>query len=92
EILISYETFSLIKDKIMCRDKGEITVKGFARPVFIYEVVDYRRDIGTHRSFMEHEHEGFAMYLDTEKVSTQERERIIEALESAAERLKTSDD
>lgn len=29
EILISFETFSLVKEKVMCRDKGEITVKGF---------------------------------------------------------------
>uniref|UniRef100_UPI0030DC402C adenylate/guanylate cyclase domain-containing protein n=1 Tax=uncultured Marinobacter sp. TaxID=187379 RepID=UPI0030DC402C len=39
EILVSYETFSLIKERIMCRDKGEITVKGFGKPVSIYEVV-----------------------------------------------------
>src|SRR5690606_41445927 len=49
EILVSYETFSLIKDRIMCRDKGEITVKGFAKPVSIYEVVDFRRDMGPNR-------------------------------------------
>ncbi|MFE8069595.1 adenylate/guanylate cyclase domain-containing protein [Marinobacteraceae bacterium S3BR75-40.1] len=88
EILVSYETFSLIKDKIMCRDKGEITVKGFARPVPIYEVVDFRQDIGPLRSFMECEHEGFAMYLDSEKVNHEERESILKALENACQRLR----
>ncbi|WP_207308716.1 adenylate/guanylate cyclase domain-containing protein [Marinobacter caseinilyticus] len=91
EILVSYETFSLIKDCIMCRDKGEITVKGFGRPVPIYEVVDFRRDLGPNRSFLEHEHSGFAMYLDSEKVTDRERQAILSALEDAADRLRQED-
>lgn len=88
EILVSYETFSLIKDQILCRDKGEITVKGFARPVPIYQVIDFRQDVGDQRSFLEHEGDGFAMYLDSEKVSEREREHIIQALDKAARRLR----
>ena len=92
EILISYETFSLVKDRIMCRDKGEITVKGFGRPVPIYEVVDFRRDMGPNRSFMEHEHSGFAMYLDSDKITERERESILSALEDAADRLRREEE
>ncbi|PID44850.1 MAG: adenylate cyclase [Proteobacteria bacterium] len=88
EILVSYETFSLIKDTIMCRDKGEITVKGFNKPVPIYQIVDFRRDIGGNQSFMEHEKEGFAMYLDTDKIHSTDRDIIISALESATQKLK----
>ena len=87
EVLVSYETFSLIKDRILCRDKGEITVKGFTRPVPIYQVIDFRRDLGESQSFLEHEGDGFAMYLDSEKVDAGEREQIIEALNTAARRL-----
>ncbi|MDO6442110.1 MULTISPECIES: adenylate/guanylate cyclase domain-containing protein [unclassified Marinobacter] len=92
EILVSYETFSLIKDRIMCRDKGEITVKGFVKPVPIYEVVDFRRDMGPNRSFMEHEHSGFAMYLDSDKITERERRSILSALEDAADRLRQEED
>ena len=88
EILMSYTTFSLIKDTIMVRDKGEITVKGFARPVPIYSVIDFRRDIGANHSFIEHESEGFAMYLDAGKVSVDAREKVLRALESAADKLR----
>lgn len=90
EILVSYETFALIKDKVMCRDKGEITVKGFARPVPIYQIVDLRRDIGAGQSFIEHETEGFAMYLDTGKIDGQQKEAIIKALDRASEKLQDS--
>ncbi|MCP5161697.1 MAG: adenylate cyclase [Hahellaceae bacterium] len=91
QILISYGTFSLVKDKVMCRDKGEITVKGFARGVPIYEIVDLRRDLGVNQSFIEHESKGFAMYLDSEKVSNEEKERILKALEQATRRLNDFD-
>ncbi|HWV10917.1 MAG TPA: adenylate/guanylate cyclase domain-containing protein, partial [Pseudomonas sp.] len=74
EILISHETYSLIKDVIMCRDKGQITVKGFTRPVQIYQVVDFRRDLGATSSYVEHELPGFSMYLDTNGIQNFDKE------------------
>ncbi|RRV12880.1 adenylate cyclase [Stutzerimonas xanthomarina] len=88
EILISHETYSLIKDVIMCRDKGQIAVKGFSRPVQIYQVVDFRRDLGATCSFVEHELPGFSMYLDTNGVQNFDKERVIQALQQAAEKLR----
>ena len=36
EILVSYETFALIKDEIHCAMRGEIKAKGFPYPVATY--------------------------------------------------------
>lgn len=88
EILISNETYSLVKDIIMGRDKGQIQVKGFSRPVQIFQVVDYRRDLGASSSFVEHELQGFSMYLDTNNIQSYDKERVIAALNEAAEQLK----
>ncbi len=88
EILVSNETYSLVKDIIMGRDKGQIQVKGFTRPVQIYQVVNYRRDLGASSSYVEHELQGFSMYLDTNNIQGYDKERIIEALHEAAEHLK----
>ncbi|TWC38899.1 class 3 adenylate cyclase [Pseudomonas sp. SJZ079] len=88
EILISHETYSLIKDLIMCRDKGQISVKGFTRPVQIYQVVDFRRDLGATSSYVEHELPGFSMYLDTNGIQNFDKERVIQALQQAAEKLR----
>ncbi len=88
EILISHETYSLVKDVIMCRDKGQITVKGFSRPVQIYQVVDFRRDLGASSSYVEHELPGFSMYLDTNGIQNFDKERVIQALGQAAEKLR----
>ena len=88
EILVTHEAFSLIKDSIMCRDKGEVTVKGFSRPIAVYQVVDYRCDLGRNRSFLEHEHSGFTLYLDSEKVNENDRIAILRALDEASSRLR----
>ncbi|WP_437881304.1 adenylate/guanylate cyclase domain-containing protein [Pseudomonas sp. LRF_L74] len=88
EILISHETYSLIKDVIMCRDKGQIAVKGFSRPVQIYQVVDFRRDLGARSSYVEHEMPGFSMYLDTNGIQNYDKEKVILALNQAAEKLR----
>jgi adenylate cyclase len=88
EILISHETYSLVKELIMCRDKGQITVKGFSRPVQIYQVVDFRRDLGATCSYIEHELPGFSMYLDTDGIQNFEKQRVIQALDQAAAKLR----
>lgn len=88
EILISHETWSLCKDVIMCRDKGEIQVKGFALPVKVYQVADFRKELGKNQSYFEDRAEGYSMYLDLDKVRNYDKEKVIESLEKAAERLR----
>jgi adenylate cyclase len=88
EILIPHETYSLVKDLIMCRDKGQIAVKGFSRPVQIYQIVGLRRDLGAAPSFVEHEMPGFSMYLDTSGIRNYDKEQIIKSLEQAARKLR----
>ncbi len=88
EILMSNETYSLTKDVVMARDKGQINVKGFSRPIQIFQVVDFRRDLGATSSYVEHELPGFSMYLDTNNIQNYDKERVIGALKEAAERLR----
>ena len=72
----------------MCRDKGEITVKGFQQPVKVYSVVDLRKNLGKDQTYLEHNTEGFSIYLDAEKVRNYDRERVIKALSEAAAKLR----
>ncbi len=88
EILITHETWSLVKDVIMCRDKGEITAKGFSHPIKVYQVVDFRKDLGRHQSYFEENMQGFSMHLDLEKVKNYDKERVVETLEQAASKLR----
>lgn len=88
EILISHETYALIKDKIICRERGCANVKGFRDPVTMYQVIDYRRDLGSNPSFINKQGEGFTLYLETDKIRNDEKEQVAEALEKAAQKLR----
>lgn len=88
EILISYETWSLVKDVVMCRDKGDIHVKGFSQPIQVYQVVDLRKQLGDKQSYFEVSTDGFSMHLDMELVRNYDKEKVIRTLEDAADRLK----
>jgi adenylate cyclase len=88
EILISHESWALVKDVVLCRDKGEITVKGFTHPVRVYQVVDFRKDLGKDQSWFEDNTDGFSMHLDLEKIRNYDKERVLEILQKAADRLR----
>ena len=88
EILITHETWSLVKDVVMCRDKGEITAKGFSHPIKVYQVVDFRKDLGKHQSYFEQNTEGFSIHLDLEKIRNYDRDKVIDYLEHVAEKVR----
>ncbi|MBX2808597.1 MAG: adenylate/guanylate cyclase domain-containing protein [Cellvibrionaceae bacterium] len=87
-ILISHETWSLVKDVILCRDKGEIKAKGFSHPIHVYEVIDLRKDLGGNQSYFSENMQGFSMHLDLEKIKNYDKEKVIESLENATKKLK----
>jgi adenylate cyclase len=88
EILISEQTYDLVKDKIMCRLKGDVEMKGISKAIPTYQVIDFRRDLGSNPSFIEHDSEGFSLYLDTKKVKSYDKDRIASALETAAKKIR----
>jgi len=91
EILVSHETWSFIKDVVMCRDRGEVVVKGFSHPIKVYQVLDLRKNLGKNQSYFEEHLQGFSMHLDLEKVKNYDRERIIEQLEQLADKVRDED-
>lgn len=88
EILISEETYALVRDQVICRDQGQINVKGFSKPVTTYQVIDFRSELGADQSFIEHELDGFAMYLDANKIRNYDKDRVLKALQIAAQKIK----
>jgi adenylate cyclase len=38
-VLISFETYALVKDKVRCEERGRVQVKGIAQPVATYAVL-----------------------------------------------------
>jgi len=88
EILVSHETWNLIKDTILCKDRGKIKAKGFTHPVQVFQVINHRKELGSNQSYFSETTDGFSMHLDMQKVKNYDREKVIACLEVSAKKLR----
>lgn len=87
QILISHETFALVKDAIVCESKGEISVKGLVRPIKTYQVIGFNPEIkspGAVESTWVDQHEGFSMQVDLKRI---DKLRVIESLHRTIQQI-----
>ena len=91
-ILISYETYALVKDKILCETVGEISLKGVSRPVEAYRVVDAYANLQEERDVVHEEFPNFNLDINIEDLSPDERGRAVAALSLALEKLGNPED
>src|SRR5262245_41680017 len=76
-VLISFETYALVKDDVRCEQGGHVQVKGIAQPVATYAVVGLNRaseQVGT---------EHLRLELEIDRMSGDERKAAAEALRRA---------
>ncbi len=86
QILISYETFAHVTDRVECEEKGEIEVKGLAYPVATYEVVARKTDTKPRPKPKSNDWTDLAA-LDPDKMTAQERKEAIVILTEALKRF-----
>ncbi|WP_461481243.1 adenylate/guanylate cyclase domain-containing protein [Porticoccus sp.] len=89
EILISHETYSLVKEQILCEERGEIQVKGFQHPVKAYAAIDLRKNLGGAHRYFEHITDGFSFYMDTDRIRNYDQDKILQSLIDAANHLQS---
>jgi len=87
EILVSHATWLFIQDQILCRDQGELEVKGFKHPIKVYSVVDHRKHLGAHHPCVDYRTEGFALFMDLDKIPNYDHNRVVGALQGAFREL-----
>jgi len=85
EILVSHETFALIKEDITCEKKEEINVKGIAHKIQTYQVIENKKALAKKHKFFKEQFEGFTLKVD---LNSTKKERIILSLKKAMETLK----
>lgn len=83
EILISHATWQFVRDKIMCRDRGEIDVKGFKFPIKVYAVADHRKHLGSEQSCLEYQTPGFSLFLDVDQINNYDSDKVVDTLRGA---------
>ncbi len=87
EILISYETFALVRDEIQCEERGKIEVKGIAYPVSVYSVVGTLDGPDRNPEFIRENQRNLKLELNLEAMTTDEREKAAAVLRGSLKRL-----
>ena len=87
EILISEDTFSLIKDVIACKPREQISVKGIAYPIMTYSVVDLIETIKQEREHIKAHLKGFSLNVDFDKLAYSDKLYAREMLQKAIAKL-----
>ena len=76
-VLISFETYALVKDEVHCEARGHVQVKGIAQPIATYAVVGMNQ--ASEQAGTEH----LRLELEIDRMSGDERKAAAEALRRA---------
>jgi len=85
-ILLSYETYSLVKDLVLAEERDPIQAKGFAKPVRNYKVLDQFDQLIGQRRVIREEKDGLRVFLDLQKL---DKASAVQTLESILSRLRS---
>jgi adenylate cyclase len=86
-ILISKETYSLVRDEIVAIELQPIIVKGFADPVRSYAVREVAEDQSVARKVFQWERLGMRVLIDLDRLPSAERAAAAVELREMADRL-----
>ena len=84
QILVSHETYSLIKNSITCEEREEINVKGLAHKVRTYEVIDKIENNEKGVSKLKDNYEGFSLSID---LDVSRKAEVIASLKNALTKI-----
>jgi PAS domain S-box-containing protein len=76
-VLISFETYALVKDDVRCEERGHVQVKGLAEPVATYAVIGLNQDPEQARTAH------LRLELEVDRMSGDERKAAADALRHA---------
>jgi adenylate cyclase len=86
-ILISYETYALVKNEIRCEARGRVRVKGIGYPIAVYEAMDLIENIEAQSQPLNAELLHLKLQLDHRLMTAEEQREARQVLENALARL-----
>lgn len=85
-VLISFETYSQVKDHVKCAENGEVTVKGIAYPVTTYEVIGLK-EVAPAEDNPDLAQMSEQLANLPESMSQQDRDKLVSSLRNALSKL-----
>ncbi|MCP4105231.1 MAG: HAMP domain-containing protein [Desulfobacteraceae bacterium] len=73
QILISHDTYALIKNQILCEEKEKIQVKGIAYPIQTYQILDLYENLTGKVDQINEKQDGFVLSIDFNKISNKQQ-------------------
>jgi class 3 adenylate cyclase len=92
EILVSHETYALVKDEILCDSAGMIELKGISHPVETYRVVNLYTNLQRDREVIREDLPYFNLEIDLNKLSANDYGQAVVALRRALEKLSRAEE
>jgi PAS domain S-box-containing protein len=86
-ILISNETYALVKDWLMVEESQSITAKGFAKPIETYRVIGIYDDLISEGRVIHRDEAGLSLTIDREKLANADKAATVQMLKDATEQL-----
>ena len=87
EILISYETYVHVRDVLHCNELEKIVVKGIAKPVSTYQVVDFHENLSGVLKPIRARLPHFQLDVDVNSMSADEQREALSILVDSVEQL-----
>jgi class 3 adenylate cyclase len=87
EILISFETYAHVKDRIECQEEDQIEVKGISHPVTTHRVIDLYENLGDGKQPIRAKMPHMNLDVDVNLMTAKEKREATAALLEAVERL-----
>ena len=89
QILISDETYALIKKDIFCEKKDKINVKGIAHKIQTYQVIVSNKSLVRKNMFISENYDGFNLEFD---LNISKKNQVVASLEKVLKKLKKPDE
>jgi class 3 adenylate cyclase len=89
QILISHETYALVKDTVACSKKGILKVKGIAYPVQTYQVLDLQENLKKESDEIKHEGQGYSISINLNEIQEPDKKLVLESLQQAIAQLES---
>ena len=87
-ILMSYETYALVKDLVSAEERKSLQMKGITRKIRPFAVTDIYKNLDDDSRFIRKETQSMKLIVNLDKFHDEERSLAIDELESILKRLK----
>ena len=90
EILVSEDTYKLVKNNYLCAPRDPIVLKGIQEPVKTWQVMEkYKAERADYQQWFDYEYKGFHLLLNLDEVQNFEYSELVQVLEKMIKRIKT---